>query len=33
MRLTAYAMAGATAPDKIEVLFGRSPLVANWGDY
>ena len=33
LRLTAYAMAAATAPDKIEVLFGRSTLVADWSDY
>jgi hypothetical protein len=33
LRLTAYVMAGATAPDQVEVLFGRSPLVADWSDY
>lgn len=32
-RLTALILAGPDAPDELEVLFGRSPLIADWTDY
>lgn len=33
LRLTAYLLAGEATPERLPVLLGRSPLVADWSDY